>query len=252
MAFRTGLTQKEVKAVIECEEEVVYETIALNSKIHFLWGTIEGIIVPPKKISGIYTQLSQVRKNHGWSVLKKGVPKCTFSRIAKYYDACDPAEWFESPEHRYTSLARTWRKDCGIAEIPEYAGLSEEKIKKLCKKADTKERADLGWSNTKTKKAEYRHEVNVRRRLADRYYWEKTGYIPMGVRWDEDLGDQNWTGPQRTIVDNLKMKAEKETDPERKAHYLKRAEEIAEELKNEKAEHEAATKMAKEIEDRIR
>ena len=74
----------------------------------------------------------------------------------------------------------------------------------------------------------------------------------MGVRWDEDLGDQNWTGPQRTIVDNLKMKAEKETDPERKAHYLKRAEEIAEELKNEKAEHEAATKMAKEIEDRIR
>ena len=56
MAYRTGLTQKVVRAVIESEEEVVYETIALNSSIHFLWGTLEGTIVPPKKISGSYTQ----------------------------------------------------------------------------------------------------------------------------------------------------------------------------------------------------
>ena len=55
MAYRTGLTQKVVKAVIESEEEVVYETIALNSKIHFLWGTLEGITIPPKRISGSYT-----------------------------------------------------------------------------------------------------------------------------------------------------------------------------------------------------
>ena len=118
MAYRTGLTQKVVRAVIESEEEVVYETIALNSSIHFLWGTLEGTIVPPKKISGSYTQNKRVRRNNGWSVLKKGVPKCTFSKAAKYYDACDPAEWFEAPEHRYTTLARTWRQDCGIPEIP--------------------------------------------------------------------------------------------------------------------------------------
>lgn len=122
----------------------------------------------------------------------------------------------------------------------------------MCKKADAKERADMGWGKTKTKEMEYRRELSIRSKLAERYYWEKTGYIPMGAQYDEALGDMNYTGRQRTTVDNLLAKAEKEEDPERKAYYLRRAKEVQAELDAEKEEKDSAIQVAKTIEEKIR
>lgn len=122
----------------------------------------------------------------------------------------------------------------------------------MCKKADAKERADMGWGKTKTKEMEYRRELSIRSKLAERYYWEKTGYIPMGAQYDEALGDMNYTGKQRTTVDNLLAKAEREEDPERKAYYLRRAKEVQAELDAEKEEKDNAVQIAKTIEEKIR
>lgn len=143
-----------------------------------------------------------------------------------------------------------WRKDSGVPEIPEYIGLPEDEIKKLCRKADSAERRGIG--KTKLKKMQYSREQTIRSKLAMRYYWQLTGYIPMGALYDEALGDMNWTGPQRTTVDHLRAKAEKEEDPEKKAYLLRRADEIAQEMEEEKQQIHDTTKRAKEIEEKIR
>lgn len=62
----------------------------------------------------------------------------------------------------------------------------------------------------------------------------------------------NYTGRQRTTVDNLLAKAEKEEDPERKAYYLRRAKEVQAELDAEKEEKDSAIQVAKTIEEKIR
>lgn len=99
---------------------------------------------------------------------------------------------------------------------------------------------------------DYQKEYNIRRKLADRYYWEKTGYVPMGALYFEELGDQNYTGPQRTFVDVFKERAEKAIDPDKKLYYYKKAEAMAKELDEEKKEKERANKLAEQIEEKIR
>lgn len=178
------------------------------------------------------------------------MPKCTFSRIAKSYEACPPSEYFEDPDHRYTSLARQWRKDSGVPEIPEYAGLSEKQIKKYCQKADEKELMKLG--KHKRRQVLYNKKEALKNKIAQREYWEKTGYVPMGALWDEELGDKNWTGPQRTAVDAILARAEREEDPEKKEILYKKAEMVKLELEEEQKEFKESVELAKEIEDRIK
>ena len=122
----------------------------------------------------------------------------------------------------------------------------------MCRKADAKERDDLGLCKTKLKKMEYRKEFNIRRKIADRQYWERTGYIPVGVKYDEALGEYNWTGPQRTVIDNLREKIKVTEDPEKRQHYLDLIEEITKEIEERQKEKDRVAKKAKELEEKIK
>ena len=122
----------------------------------------------------------------------------------------------------------------------------------MCRKADAKERDDLGLCKTKLKKMEYRKEFNIKRKIADRQYWERTGYIPVGVKYDEALGEYNWTGPQRTVIDNLREKIKVTEDPEKRQHYLDLIEEITKEIEERQKEKDRVAKKAKELEEKIK
>lgn len=200
IAERSGISQDAVSKVIAEEENLVYEIMATCDFIKYIWGTVQGIEKPPKRIGGMYRELDAVRRNGGWSNWKKGYPSVKWSRVSKVCDNRPPAEYFEQTEQRYTSLARAFRKEVGLPEIPEYEGLSEEKIAEICKKADNVEYSKL---TVKQRRAiERDKKYNTKKKLAMIDYWEKIGYIPQGAVYITDLGDQNYTGKQRDTIDH--------------------------------------------------
>jgi hypothetical protein len=101
-----------------------------------VFGSIYGTTKPSHKITGYVSMLPEIRKQKAWSSAFLGYPMIKFSREAKNCDRVYANEFFAWPENRYTSLARKYRQDVGDPEIPEYEGLSEEKIQELCQKAD--------------------------------------------------------------------------------------------------------------------
>lgn len=133
---RTGLSEKTVKKVFEECENMIMEIFATNDYLYTEFGKIEGEIVPPIKVQGFYSVLDKVVERRGWSCAKSGKPKITFNKKAKLSYCVAPEDFFNSPEERLTTLAREYRKDVGLPEIPEYEGLSESKIRELCKKVD--------------------------------------------------------------------------------------------------------------------
>lgn len=110
----------------------------------------------------------------------------------------------------------------------------------------------MSLGKTKRKEILYRREESIKNKLAKRDYWKKTGYIPMGAIWDDALGDDNWKGEQRTVVDTILAKAEREQDPEKKALLYKKAEMVKKELEEESKAFQENVNLAKEIEDRIK
>lgn len=199
LAERTDIPQKTVQQVIEAEENLIYEIIATCDSFKYVWGTISGIEKPPRRIGGKYREKIGVKRNFGWSFWKFGYPQIKWSASAKDCEVKHPQEYFELTEKRYTTMARTFRKDGGLPEIPEYQNLSEEKIKEICQKADEVELNSL----TKAERANKLRDkkFNSEKKLAMIDYWEKTGYIPQGVVYSEELGDKNYTGAQRDTID---------------------------------------------------
>ena len=132
----TGYDKETVSNVIESLEYKILDTIAMEDQLDFVFGSIYGITKPSHKITGYVSMLPEIRKQKAWSSAFLGYPMIKFSREAKNCDRVYANEFFAWPENRYTSLARNYRQDVGDPEIPEYEGLSEEKIQELCKKAD--------------------------------------------------------------------------------------------------------------------
>lgn len=200
IAERSGISKETVAAVIAEEENLVYEIMATCDSIRYIWGTVSGIEKAPRRVGGMYRELDAIKKNSGWSNWKQGYPQIKWTKVAKVCDSRPPAEYFEQPEKRYTSMARTFRKEAGLPEIPEYEGLSEEKILEICKKADEVELNSLTVEQRFNKERDKKY--NAQKKLAMIDYWEKTGYIPQGVVYDEELGDLNYSGKQKDTIDH--------------------------------------------------
>lgn len=200
IAERSGIPRETVAAVIAEEENLVYEIMATCDSIRYIWGTISGIEKAPRRIGGMYREIDAVKKNFGWSNWKQGYPNVKWTKVSKVCDVRPPAEYFEQTEKRYTTMARTFRKEAGLPEIPEYEGLSEEKIQEICKKADEVELNSLTVEQRFNKERDKKH--NAKKKLAMIDYWQKIGYVPQGVVYSEELGDLNYTGKQRDTIDH--------------------------------------------------
>ena len=200
IAERSGIPKDTVAAVIAEEENLVYEIMATCDSIRYIWGTISGVEKAPRRIGGMYREIEAVKKNSGWSNWKQGYPQVKWTKVSKVCDSRPPAEYFEQAEKRYTTMARTFRKEAGLPEIPEYKGLSEEKIQEICKRADEVELNSLTVEQRFNKERDKKH--NAKKKLAMIDYWEKIGYVPQGVVYSEELGDLNYTGKQRDTIDH--------------------------------------------------
>ena len=200
IAERSGIPRETVAAVIAEEENLVYEIMATCDSIRYIWGTISGIEKAPRRIGGMYREIDAVKKNFGWSNWKQGYPNVKWTKVSKVCDVRPPAEYFEQTEKRYTTMARVFRKEAGLPEIPEYDGLSEEKIQEICKKADEVELNSLTVEQRFNKERDKKY--NAQKKLAMIDYWKKIGYVPQGVVYSEELGDQNYDGKQRDTIDH--------------------------------------------------
>lgn len=147
------------------------EVIATEDSIEFSFAKIWGYTKRPWKITGRYRGFSALEKNNFWSDAKIGQPKCEFTKEAKDYLAMHPQDYFNMPEHRYTTLARQFRQDNNIPEIPEYQDLPEEKIIELCEKAD---RIEFGNVDSKTASYKYRYRKNSKKLVQEcaRVYYQ--------------------------------------------------------------------------------
>ena len=200
IAERSGISKDVVAAVIAEEENLVYEIMATCDSIRYIWGTISGVEKAPRRIGGMYREIDAVKKNSGWSNWKQGYPQVKWTKVSKVCDSRPPSEYFEQVEKRYTTMARTFRKEAGLPEIPEYDGLSEEKIQEICQKADDAELNSLTVEQRFNRERDKKH--NALKKLAMIDYWEKTGYVPQGVVYSEELGNMNYTGKQRDTIDH--------------------------------------------------
>lgn len=143
IAEQTGLSRKDVRVVIEAMEDIVMETIANEDYIDFSFARIEGYTKIPQRINSGMTQKTIDERGATWSQAKFGEPRCIFTGEALETIRMNPKEFFELSEYRYTASAREYRQDAGLPEIPEYAKLSEDKIRALCENAEVKAKVNL-------------------------------------------------------------------------------------------------------------
>lgn len=134
--YELDASRELVKAVLEIFDDEIYMLIAENKVYNCLWGKIGGKSKPPVKVCGKFSEIKSVRDNFGYSTWKNGFPYIEWSKVMKVYDIYPPEDYFALPENRYTTAARTFRKDANMPEIPEFENLSEEKILEICAKAD--------------------------------------------------------------------------------------------------------------------
>lgn len=193
--YEIEVDKEVVSAVLNIEEDEVYMAVARNLAIKYLWGIIYGTEAPPRRLAGSVLRNKSVLDNNKYSHWKVGVPKIKWSKAMLECEERDAGEYFELKEHRYTSAARMYRKAFGLPEIPEYDGLSDEKITELCKKADEIEFNSLTRGEQTRKKADMAHDD--RRNRGNRLVWEHDGYIPFGA----DAERLPWDGPNRDAVD---------------------------------------------------
>lgn len=158
---RTEYPYEVVNEIVKEFEYMIIELISENDSVKLYFGEIGGYTKEPQRINGFYRTFRQIRSRDGWSLAKQGRPYISWRNIVRQNLYIPAEEYFAETENRYTSLARRYREDLGLPEIPEYEGLSEEKIQQLCRKADirkygedvilNKERAS-NWESSKKRK----------------------------------------------------------------------------------------------------
>jgi len=105
---------------------LVYEAIAVNDSVNYIYGKIYGKEKEPKKVTGLYADYLSVRNNYGYSTYKTGYPDIKWTNESKECEEHSPKWYFELPEVKYTSKARKFRQDAGLPEIPEFSGMDNE------------------------------------------------------------------------------------------------------------------------------
>lgn len=179
---RTGVPLEDVKKVVAEEQELINEIVALNDSIKFQWGRIYGVDRTPRRIAGSFRD-GAVRNNHGWSKWKTGVPKVQFSKKMLDCEVKPTEEYFELPENKFTSMARIFRKEFNLPEIPEFEGKTEEEIKAITDIADEEKLAGLPQKKKTRKRINDRNKIINKK--AQYKYWTSLGYIPKGILFDE-------------------------------------------------------------------
>lgn len=233
-----------ISKILEVFDDEIYMVIAEERCYKFLWGYIGGKSKPPTKVSGLFAEIKSIKDNYGYSNWKKGYPWVDWANVTKIYDIYPPQDYFELPEIRYTTAARTFRKDAGLPEIPEYADLEESKILEYCKKAD---KINLDKLTSKQRKNKQRDDkFNKLKTLAMQDYWKKTNYTPMGAT------DKNWDGDNidsvdRYLINNL-PKAKNLTE---KLETVLIAQEIGE-WKNEIKDHPELEEIISRIKEELK
>lgn len=184
---RTEYPYEVVAEIIHEFEFMIIELIANEDSIDFWFGEIGGYTKEPQKIYGYYRKFRNVRARDGWTLAKRGRPYIIWKNILRSHQYVDAGEYFEMPENRYTSLARSYRDDLGLPEIPEYEGLSEEKIQELCRKADIRK---YGERNIEDKEKRASYESSIKRKKWD-----------LRMKQEEDLERQREMGiPEEELV----------------------------------------------------
>ena len=164
------LPQSTIESIIAILEDEMYMVIANEDELTFVWGKIYGEERAPRKISGKYAEFASVIQNEGYAKWKRGYPKIKWSKAALINDSHPAREYFELPEHRYTTKAREFRQYTNTPEIPEYEGLTEEEIVELCKKADKIEFDALPKRVRFRKKCD--NQSNMVKKIGSAMYWE--------------------------------------------------------------------------------
>ncbi len=170
------LPKETIGAMINILEDEIYMVIANEDELSFVWGRIYGEERAPRKISGKYAEFASVIQNEGYAKWKRGYPKVKWSKAALINDSHPAREYFELPEHRYTTKAREFRKHTNTPEIPEYAELTEEEIVALCKKADKIEFEALPKKKQFRKKCD--DQSNMVKKIGSAMYWESNDVKP--------------------------------------------------------------------------
>lgn len=215
-----GLENRQlVKHILEQEEDIVYECIALEDSLTYIWGKIGGTQRWPRRIGGPFAENETVRKNFGWSTFKRGVPTVKWSDQALLCDEIKPQEFFEEDGHKYTTAAKVFRKDAGLPEIPEYEGLTEEQKMLKCKMADE---IEVETYLTPTQQQNNRRLSDLHRieKLSKIKFYKEINHKPMNMLYDENLGDENWSGEQRSMLSDTLEKLVIMVDPVDKFNYL--------------------------------
>ena len=202
------LKQEEIKAILELEEDEIYMCMASNDSMKYVWGTIGGKIKPPKKAGAWVADTQTVRKNAGWTRAKSGYPYIEWSNAAKICDCISPQEYFEMIENRYGCEAREFRHMAGLPEIPEYQGLSEEKITQLTRKFD-KEKLESMYTKRELYNMEGNARANCREKVGRRLYYKEFKCLPWNLQYYEELGEYNWEGDQRNTWTIILDRADK-------------------------------------------
>lgn len=237
--------KKVIKEILRIESDEIYMVIATCDSYKYSWGKVYGIEKPPMRISGKYAELKTVIDNYGYSSWKLGYPKVKWAPQTKVCNIKPPEEYFEQPSIRYTTAARNFRKQAGFPELPEFDGLTEKKIKAICKKADDLYMDSLPTYERMRKKADTKQAMISSQAHYD--YWEKTGHIPMGTissLWDGIKMDSVMYYLAESLYDGIPIVEEYEIvlnaidlDDWKYNGRHKRLKEVAEDLKKEMEEN---------------
>lgn len=135
---------KVVRRIMMAYEDLLMYIVATNDNYQLgQLGKLEGVTKHPWRITRYWSQFTAVEEKHGYSDAKMGTPKITWTKDATNVLHIPASEFYAMPEHRYTTKARKYRQDAGLPEIPEFMGLSEEKILEIMEKADKEDENPL-------------------------------------------------------------------------------------------------------------
>ena len=179
MADLMGEDYEIAKKAFDAYNNLILQHMALEDWIHLPFGTVGGYTKEPKKITGYYSVLQSLQDptRKGWTVAKSGFPFIIWSKEAEFSTVTHPGIYYtEWVPQKYTTKAYYFRKELGYKEIPEYEGLSEEKILEICAKADIqlygkKTKKEKKSDEVKKEKLERRRKIESEKEI--RYDIEK-------------------------------------------------------------------------------